>query len=114
MCLQNQGGAPNYYPNSFNGPIDSIYAQKFKVRTALNASAGYYNNQDQDNYSQPGQLVRSWTEDQQKQCAQNIASLLGSANGAIQNRMVAQFRKVDEGFGDLVEKALKNRTAAHV
>lgn len=114
MCLQSQGGAPNYHPNSFNGPMDSTYAQKMTVPTALTGTAGYYNNQDQDNYSQPRQLIDSWTPDQQRQYAQNIASMLGSANKTIQNRMVGQFRKANENFANLVETAIGNRTAAHV
>lgn len=28
MCYENQGGAPNYHPNSFGGPEDDPRAKK--------------------------------------------------------------------------------------
>lgn len=114
MCYKNQGDSPNYHPNSFRGPADSTYAQKLTVPSALSGSAGYYNNQEEDNYSQPRQMVQSWTQDQQRRYAQNIASFLGSSNSVIQKRMIGELRKVDDEFGSLVETAIRNRTTAQV
>lgn len=40
MTHDNQKGAPNYFPNSFGGPVDDERARKFTVKH--NASAVTY------------------------------------------------------------------------
>lgn len=46
------GGAPNYHPNSFNGPLENT---KCKEKTFnISADVDRFNSGDDDNYTQPG------------------------------------------------------------
>lgn len=44
------GGAPNYYPNSFSGPVDDI--QYVEKPFLASGDVQRYNTEDTDNYSQ--------------------------------------------------------------
>lgn len=54
--LSFSAGAPNYYPNSFSGPIDDPTAKEtsFKVTGDVNR----WNSADEDNFTQPGIFYR--------------------------------------------------------
>lgn len=55
MCIFNQGGAPNYYPNTFGGPEPDPYsATGTPPPTKLEGTENYYPEYyETDNYSQP-------------------------------------------------------------
>jgi len=50
-----QDGAPNYYPNSFSGPVDNISFLEHKPPT-VSGDVGRYNTADDDNFTQVGHL----------------------------------------------------------
>ncbi|CAF94333.1 unnamed protein product, partial [Tetraodon nigroviridis] len=87
MCMSdNQGGAPNYYPNSFSAPeIQSHCVEsKFKVHPDV----ARYNSSDEDNVTQ----VRTFytqvlNEEQRQRLCQNMAGSLKGAQLFIQKRM---------------------------
>ncbi|PSN31153.1 Catalase [Blattella germanica] len=80
----NQGGAPNYFPNSFGGPKNVLSAaiSRFNV----SGEVARYNSADEDNFSQPTLL---WRKD----------------------RTVKMFNQVDEEFGYLLSEELSNFAA---
>uniref|UniRef100_A0A665UGR3 Catalase n=1 Tax=Echeneis naucrates TaxID=173247 RepID=A0A665UGR3_ECHNA len=88
MCMfDNQGGAPNYYPNSFSAPEcqPQCVESKFKV----SPDVGRYNSADEDNTTQ----VRTFytqvlNEEERQRLCQNMAGALKGAQVFIQNRMV--------------------------
>jgi len=50
MNFDNQGDAPNYYPNSFNGPVDD---RKYKwSKFSCTGDVERHESGDDDNYSQ--------------------------------------------------------------
>ncbi len=55
-CLLPSGGAPNYYPNSFGGPVDA--KQQFESIFHLSGDVQRYNSADDDNFTQPGNFWR--------------------------------------------------------
>ncbi|MBN3300862.1 CATA Catalase, partial [Amia calva] len=87
MCLSdNQGGAPNYYPNSFSCPETqpACLESKFKV----SADVARYNSADDDNVTQ----VRTFftqvlNEEERQRLCQNMAGHLKGAQLFIQKRM---------------------------
>ena len=46
------GGAPNYYPNSFSGPVDDKKYLEHSIQ--LSGDVGRYNTADDDNFTQVG------------------------------------------------------------
>uniref|UniRef100_A0A8C6UK19 Catalase n=1 Tax=Neogobius melanostomus TaxID=47308 RepID=A0A8C6UK19_9GOBI len=81
MCMyDNQGGAPNYFPNSFSAPEAQprFVESKFQV----SPDVARYNSADEDNVTQV------LNEEERQRLCQNMAGALKDAQVFIQNRMV--------------------------
>ncbi|XP_019748872.1 catalase [Hippocampus comes] len=111
MCMNdNQGGAPNYYPNSFSAPDTQpqFVESSFKVSTDV----ARYNSDDDDNVTQ----VRAFytqvlNEEQRQRLCQNLASSLKGAQLFIQKRMVEVLRAVHPNYADNVQSHLNKYNA---
>lgn len=102
----NQGGAPNYFPNSFNGPMDD---RKYSLSKTPVASADIkrYNSADEDNFLQVGTFYRKvLTEEEKIRLCRNIAGHLKDAQEFIQRRAVRNFSQADPEYGSRIEKLL--------
>jgi len=109
QCFNNdQEGAPNYFPNSFNGPVDnSKYMEEFKSSCPVSGDVGRYNNADEDNYTQAGNFWRKVLKPQEREdLAKNIASHLKDAQQFLQKRAVTNFSKADPEYGAKIQKYL--------
>jgi len=101
-----QAGAPNYFPNSFNGPHEDPNA----VAHHYNATGDVqrYNTADDDNFSQ---VTTFWEKvlnaDEKKRLVSNIAGHLCNASRFIQERAVNNFAQVHKDFGDQLKRALQ-------
>jgi catalase len=60
-----------------------------------------------DDYIQPGNLFRLLPTDELKRLIQNITNSLKKIPKEFQKKMVAHFRKADQGYGDGVAKGLR-------
>lgn len=65
-----------------------------------------YDTQDEDNYTQAGDLFRLMTDEQKNQLVNNIASGLSQATLAVQTKMLTQFSNADSEYGQMVKNAL--------
>ncbi|XP_025833157.1 catalase-like isoform X2 [Agrilus planipennis] len=98
MAFENQGGAPNYYPNSFGGPGSSCRAK--------NLSAPYYASgyvreylSDTDYFSQPRDFYENKLDDEgRKFLISSIVKSLSQAFEFIQIRAIIMFANVNQGF----------------
>jgi catalase len=99
------GGAPNYHPNSFNGPVEDL---KYKEHTfPISADVDRYNSGDDDNFTQPGVFwSKVLDEAARERLVSNIAQALVKAQTFIQDRAVNNFSKVHADFGTRLRKAL--------
>lgn len=106
QAFVNHGGAPNYYPNSFNGPqpdeksehhVEKFSGECKRVETGT-----------KDNYSQ---VTTFWeevlNEEERERLVANIAGHVKDAKDFIQQRAVKNFTEVHADFGSKLEKALK-------
>jgi catalase len=101
----NSGSAPNYEPNSFNGPTeDPIYTER--PRPVTGTIDRYNHRIDDDYYSQPGNLFRLMKPDAKERLIGNIVSSLKNAPEHIQKRQVWHFTKADPAYGAGVAQAL--------
>jgi len=99
----NQAGAPNYFPNSFNGPVPKVDT-KWHVYNA-SGDVAKYNSADDDNFSQVQLFWRKVLKTEERdRLARNIAGNLVNANPNIQKRALANFEQVDADYA----KAIKN------
>ncbi|MDY0746892.1 catalase [Paucibacter sp. R3-3] len=101
----NQGSTPGYAPNS---------AGHWQARQrpdapplALTGSAGHWDHRDdEDYYSQPGQLFRLMSAEQQQRLFENTARSLRGVSDEVQQRHVENCRRADPDYGAGVALAL--------
>ncbi len=102
----NDGGGPNYWPNSFGGPgPDPSYAVP-AIDVAGMAARHAYELADVD-FVQPGNLYRDVMTDQDREnLVSNIVDHLSGAQQRLQLRQCALFYKADEDYGTRVAEGL--------
>jgi catalase len=105
----NQGGQPNYFPNSFHGPQPSPelawHADKLDPEGEVKK---YETGFDQDNFSQVGTFFRKVLDEGAKdRMTTNIAKELLSCYDFIQDRAIANWEFVDPNCGKMVREKLQ-------
>jgi catalase len=101
----NGGSAVNYEPNSFDGPAQCSKAQEPPLD--LDGSAfNYDHREDQDYYTQPGDLYRLLPQGEQERLHHNVAEHMDGVPTVIQVRGVARFYQADRNCGLGIAKVL--------
>ncbi|CAH1119640.1 unnamed protein product [Phaedon cochleariae] len=107
MCYNNQGSAPNYFPNSFGGPQNDQVAKSLDPPFAVSGEAYRYDNRDDDNFTQARVFYQTvLKKDEQDRLIENVAAHLSGAADFIQERQVKLFRQVDNQLGERVSQGL--------
>jgi catalase len=101
----NGGGAVNYEPNSFGGPVEDPRFKEPPLRISGDA-ARYDHRLGNDDYSQAGALFRLMSPAQQVQLMDNIAAALQGVPEAIQRRQIGHFSQADAAYGSGVAQRL--------
>jgi len=101
----NQGNAPNYFPNTVNGPVPLPEARLSPFESS--GVVGRYEYQHpNDDFVQPGNLYRLMTQDQKARLINNIVGHLKNARRDIQERQVAHFYRADPDYGLRIAKGI--------
>merc|ERR1719419_1356233 len=111
QCVtDNQTGAPNYYPNSFNGPQDDLkYAQQ---TFAVSGDVARYNTKDDDNFTQPGTFwTNVLTPADKDALISNMAGHLKNAQEFLQKRAVENWSQCSAEWGQRLQAALDQHKA---
>lgn len=93
MNFHHQGGAPNYFPNSFGGPqeLPSARTPTFSV----SGDVARYNFDDHDNTSQAATFWRNvLTEEERQRLVDNLVDHIQHASNFIIERAVKNFSQV--------------------
>jgi catalase len=102
----NNGGGPNYQPNTVGGPVDDRRYNEPPL-TLAGAADHFDHRVDSDYYSQAGDLFRLMTPDQQQRLFGNIGRSLGGVTRRdIQVRQIKHFYQADPAYGAGVAAAL--------
>lgn len=106
----NGGDLPNYEPNSFGGPKENPkYTERAYKTTATSNEVGRYDHrEDNDDYTQAGNLWRIFNEGEKDRTAETIAKSLGQTPLRIQKLQLSHFEKADPDYAARVAKALNN------
>ncbi len=107
----NGGGTPNYRPNSFDDLTedDSRKGLNYELDSS---EVGYFdrNKNDDDHYTQPGDLFRLMTDGQRANTISNIigamSGISGPKKGEIVNRQLCHWFRADSKLGAGVAKGL--------
>ena len=103
----NEGGKPNYYPNSFNGPEPQIDASEPAFEVSGKAVRQKYTHPN-DDFVQAGNLYRKvMTDKDRDHLISNIVTHLCNAKKDIQIRQTKLFYKADPEYGRRVAEGLK-------
>lgn len=108
----NGSDGPNYFPNSFSGPIPTAVNQWHSY--SVSADVQRYDSGDEDNFSQCNRFFNHVLDEAGRQrLTDNIATHLSNAKKkSIRARAIANFASVDARYGQLVaEKVDKIITA---
>ena len=106
----NQGQEVNFYPNDRGNegapqPIPQVAEPAMPLES--DAWVNRYSTDEEDHYSQAGDLFRLMNDDQKQQLFNNIAGGLKQANTSIQQRMLSYMAKADSQYAKGVEAAMK-------
>ena len=101
----NYGGAVNYEPNSFNGPVEDPKFKEPPLKISGDADR-YDHREGNDDYTQAGNLFRLMKPDQKNQLIQNIVNAMKTVPKEIQERQIKHFYKADPAYGEGVAKGL--------
>jgi catalase len=101
----NGGATPNYEPNSFGGPThDPAYRERPKM---VSGTVDRHNHRDEnDYYTQPGNLFRLMPKDAKERLIKNIVGSLKEVPRRIQELQVQHFYKADRAYGSGVAQGL--------
>ena len=102
---ENYGGAVNYEPNSFGGPVEDARFKEPALRISGDADR-YDHRVGNDDYTQAGDLFRLMTPEQKNQLIGNIVSAMKAVPKEIQERQISHFYKADPAYGEAVAKGL--------
>jgi len=111
MCISdNQGGAPNYYPNSFTGPEEQPVLKETRISTSGDVQR--FNSSVEDNVSQVRDFfVKVLNEEERKRLCENIANHLKDAQLFIQKKAVKNFMDVHPDYGAGIQAHLDRHNA---
>lgn len=106
QCVDDsQGGGPNYYPNSFMGPVD--HTKNVECPFKISGDVTRYNTADDDNFTQANTFYNKVLKPEERiRLIENCAGHLKDAQDFIQQRAVANFAQVDADFGKKLKAAL--------
>lgn len=114
QCMKNQGSAPNYHPNSFDGPDECPRAKSLSTSVKFSGDVKRFDSGNEDNFSQPRIFYqRVLDEAARNRLVSNIAGHLKDAAEFIQERAVKNFTQVDQSFGKRLCDALQAEKRVH-
>ncbi len=107
-----QGSGVNYFPNdqiNQGAPSPAPSVEEPPMPVMENAWIKRYQvTEDEDHYSQAGDLFRIMDESQKSQLTKTIAEGLVHASTSVQQRMLEQFRKADEDYANRIIEIMKS------
>lgn len=105
----NQGNGVNFYPNDRTGdgapaPMPEVAEPPMPILGEAWVKA--FDSQQEDNFTQAGNLYRLMSDDQKNQLTRNIAEGLVRASKSAQERMLSQFATADADYAARIKKAM--------
>lgn len=106
MRSDSNGGSSVYYePNSLGGPTETPVNKQASFEISGMADSVAYN--DNDHYTQAGDLYRLLPEDEKARLVANIVGhMMSVADEAIKKRQIAHFLKADPDYGARIAAGL--------
>jgi catalase len=101
----NGGGAVNYEPNSFGGPVEAARFKEPPLKISGDADR-YDHREGNDDYTQPGNLYRLMPKGERNRLHAAIAKAMWGVPREIIDRQLGHFAKADPAYAAGVKAAL--------
>ena len=101
----NAGGAVNYEPNSFDGPVEDARFKEPPLHISGDAER-YDHRAGNDDYTQAGNLFRLMSNAEQERLLDNIVRAMQGVPEEIVLRQIGHFAKADAAYGEGVARRL--------
>ncbi|MFH2048449.1 MAG: catalase [bacterium] len=101
----NEGGAVNYEPNNFDGPVEDHMYMEPPLKIDGDADR-YDHHEGNDDYTQAGNLYRLMPADEKKRLHKAIAGAMEGVPKNIIERQLKHFEKADPAYAKGVKKEL--------
>lgn len=98
------GAGPNYYPNSFNGPVECERARKLEIPYSICGEACRKSTANDDNFSQVIEYWKTFTDDHKQRTIGNIALYLSYTSKPLQDRAIKFWAKVSLEISEELKK----------
>jgi len=108
----NNGGAVNYQPNSFDGPLDDAGAAEPPLQIG-DVADRYDHREGNDDFTQAGNLFRILPKDEQARLLDTIAGAMAGIPEDIQRRQIGYFTAADSAYGSGVAERLGLNLSDH-
>ena len=102
----NGGGAVNYEPNGFDGPVEVPEAKDPPLRVPGPTINRFDHREGNDDYGQAGNLFCLMSEEQRRRLVGRVVAAMSSVPREIQERQVRHFFRADPGYGRGVAQGL--------
>lgn len=102
----NGGDSVNYEPNSFGGPVEDPSQKEPLIKLSGNADR-YDHRQDNDDFTQAGDLFRLMPKEEQERLLETIAGTMQGVPVEIIQRQLAHFRAADPSYADGIRQRLE-------
>ncbi len=102
----NEGSTIHYFPNSYGQWEESKAYTEPGLALSGDAAHHDFREDDNDYYTQPGNLFRLMTAEEQQRLFKNTAAEVGGAERFIQERHIINCYKADPAYGEGVANAL--------
>lgn len=102
----NEGSTIHYFPNSYGQWEESKQFTEPALKLSGDADHYDFREDDDDYFTQPGNLFRLMNSEQQQRLFDNTAAEVGGAEKFIQIRHIQNCYKADPAYGEGVAKAL--------
>ena len=101
----NHGGAVNYEPNSFAGPVEDTRFRDPPLKISGDADR-YDHRQGNDDYTQAGNLFRLMRREQKQALFDNTAAAMVGVPEEIKLRWITHCTRADSEYGRGIAQAL--------
>jgi catalase len=109
----NYGGAASYEPNRYGEWQEQPDYSEPPLAINGDAQRFDFREDDDDYYSQPGNLFRMFTQAEKQRLFENTARAIGAASKVVRDRHVANCTKADPAYGEGVAEALEAYLQSH-
>ncbi|OTF83166.1 catalase-like protein [Euroglyphus maynei] len=108
MTGDNQGNAPNYWPNSFDNNRDDPIGSNEPRTTITTTDIDRFESGDEDNYTQVRQLYLNFNQSERDRLHTNIANDLQYCYAFIVERALKQFELIHVNYAAGIRRSLQN------